>query len=159
MMFRDIVVLRKNSQVHEKEPAPLPDPFQNLSPHQRGCLVWWSETDWGVLLRPPLFVFPSTQVNFPRVMRQQFTMDTAFSCKIFSETTNSLWFSGSLFKEICINSSLGPLIYIRVWKGRSLRNAVEKNVNELVLCALQRYPWLLKSRNLASSYLKMFVQL
>lgn len=90
MMFRDIFPLKNNPQVHENESVPPLTPFQNLPPHQHSCWVLCPETDCGVLLGPPLFVFPSTQVNFPRVRRRRFTMDTAFSCKIFSEATYSL---------------------------------------------------------------------
>ena len=127
MMFRDIFLLKNDPQVLEEEPAPLLTPFQNLPPHQCICRVLCSETDGGVLFRLPLFCFfPPHKLIFPGSCGSSSLWTQHFPARYFLKPPTAFWFSGSLFKEICIKSSLGPLISIHVWKGRSLRKAWEK---------------------------------
>lgn len=144
MIFRNIFLLKNNSQVYEKEPAPLLTPFQSLSPHQGGCRVLCSETDWGVLLRPTFFVFPSTQVNFPRVMQWQLTMDTVFSCKIFSETTKQPFgFQDLHLKKFALIALWAPS-FTYMFERAGAGGMQWETVNVLESHTLQRCPRLLK---------------
>ena len=161
MMFRGIFPLKNDPQVREKESAPLPSPFQNLPPHQRSCGSLCSRLkEVSCLDRLSLF-FPPHKLIFPGSCGDTSLWTQHFPARYFLKPPTAFWFSGSLYKEICIKSSLGPLISIRVWKGRSLGNAMRKMWKcWLAVPALQRCPRLVKSRNLTSSYLKyVLVQL
>lgn len=114
MMFRDIFPLKNNPQVHEKESAPLPSPFQNLPPHQRSCGALCSRLkEVSCLDRLSLF-FPPHKLIFPGSCGDTSLWTQHFPARYFLKPPTAFWFSGSLYKEICIKSSLGPLISIRV---------------------------------------------
>lgn len=99
--------------------------------------------------------FPPHKLIFPGSCGDSSLWTQHFPARYFLKPPTAFWFSGSLYKEICIKSSLGPLISICVWKGRSLGNAMRKMwMCWLVVPALQWCPRLVKSRNLTSSYLK-----
>lgn len=108
---------------------------------------------------PHSLCFPPHKLIFPGSCGDSSLWTQHFPARYFLKPPTAFWFSGSLFKEICINSSLGPLIYMHVWKGRSLGNATEKTWTGWLASLLQRCPRLLKSRNLMFSCLHVCVQL
>ena len=98
---------------------------------------------------------PPRKLIFPGSCGDSSLWTQHFPARYFLKPPTAFWFSGSLYKEICIKSSLGPLISICVWKGRSLGNAMRKMwMPALAVPALRRCPRLVKSRNITSSYFK-----